>query len=93
MTTITRPFLTDPGHGWLAVEMRELTELGIADRISKYSYQTRDGLVAYLEEDCDMPTYMEAQIARGVTVNFREEHTDKDSPVRRLPSYNQRVKA
>lgn len=29
----------DPGHGWLKVPRKELHELGIADRITPYSYE------------------------------------------------------
>jgi hypothetical protein len=49
-------FHIDPGHGWLEVPMEELRDLGIADKISHYSY--RDGDTAYLEEDCDTAVFV-----------------------------------
>ncbi len=54
-------FITDPGHGWLEVPMAELVELEIAHKISKHSYMSRDGKMAYLEEDCDAPRFNDAK--------------------------------
>ena len=52
-------FYEDPGHGWLAVPMEQLVKLGIADKISSCSYQ--GGVSAYLEEDCDLATFLRAK--------------------------------
>ena len=42
MTTTTETteylYITDAGHGWLKVPLAELLKLGIADKISSYSY-------------------------------------------------------
>lgn len=54
-------FHQDPGHGWLEVPRAELQALGIAHRISGYSYQSRDGATVYLEEDCDLSTFARAK--------------------------------
>ena len=54
-------FIEDPGHGWLEVSTAELAKLGIADKISSCSYQTRDGRTAYLEEDCDLSVWAAAK--------------------------------
>lgn len=59
------PFwVTDPGHGWLAVPIEQIQELGIAGSISGYSYlgsshKGYDGF-ALLEEDCDAGVYLDA---------------------------------
>jgi hypothetical protein len=55
-------FISDPGHGWLKVPHRLLSELAIADRISHYSYSR--GNFAYLEEDCDLSLFFNAYRAR-----------------------------
>ena len=81
MKTIT--FYTDPGHGWAAVPMAELFTLGIADKISPYSY--RKGETAFLEEDCDFSTYMEA--IKGQPYEIKEHHTTTDSPIRNSKSF------
>lgn len=52
-------FLNDPGHGWLEVPRAELEALGIADKISSYSYINQR--FAYLEEDCDAPKFLAAK--------------------------------
>jgi hypothetical protein len=50
--------VTDSGHGWLSVPLEELKKLGIADKISAYSYITAKR--AYLEEDVDAATFLDA---------------------------------
>lgn len=85
---MTYTFYTDPGHGWLQVPKSELIELGVADRISSYSYQELD--TVYLEEDCDLSTFFKA---KGWTEWPREEITKRylddreDCFVRQLESY------
>jgi len=49
----------DPGHAWLQVTKKELTELNIADKITSYSYM--DKKYAYLEEDLDLTTFLDAK--------------------------------
>ena len=78
--TIKRIYHQDPGHGWIAVKVAELVELGIADKITQCSYYR--GGTAYLEEDQDATTYINAQKARGVTVEFDSRHTNGNSPIR-----------
>jgi hypothetical protein len=79
--TIT--FYTDPGHGWAEIPMAELSALGIADKISPYSY--RKGNIAFLEEDCDFFVYMEA--IKGQPYEIKEHHTNGDSPIRSYAQY------
>lgn len=49
-------FYEDASHGWLEVPKSLLKELGIADQISSYSYQSGD--MAYLEEDADLSLFI-----------------------------------
>lgn len=49
---------SDAGHGWLAVKLTLVRELGLAKEISQYSYM--QGQSAYLEEDCDMAKFITA---------------------------------
>lgn len=76
---------TDPSHGWAKVSLIELLKLNIADKISTYSYIHKNGLYAYLEEDCDLSTYLKALDSKGIAFKIIEKHTDKSSKVR---SYN-----
>jgi hypothetical protein len=81
MTTTQTHLLTwhtDPGHGWLEVPAGLVTVHGITP--SRYSYS--QGGNYYLEEDCDAPRFLKALEATGVTVNFKEKHTNHDHPIR-----------
>lgn len=77
---------SDPGHGWAKVPLAMLRELGIASEITPYSYMKGD--YAYLEEDCDLSTFMRAMDKRGVAVKFRHHTADKRSRIRNFNSYS-----
>jgi len=88
---------SDPGHSWLQVPKTALEFLKIHNKISGYSYQRGD--MAYLEEDCDMITFIEAflphhgyhlhdkqgwQFFHSLTTDL---YTDYPSPVRYMNHY------
>lgn len=85
-TALSLVFHTDPGHGWLQVPMADVQRLGIADKISRCSY--RDGGMAYLEEDCDAPRFLQAAEAAGWKVKLTESNTNGESRIRRLSSFS-----
>ena len=85
MKTKTITVLADPGHSWGKVSKKELIKLGIADKISPYSYQNT--LFAYLEEDSDLSTYCNALKEKGIEFKFKTKHTNKRSRVRTYDSY------
>lgn len=70
----TFKFLSDPRHGWLSVPRSLVDKLGIADRISSFSYQ--QGNRVYLEEDCDAPLFLKAMYAAGHDVEVVESYHD-----------------
>ena len=78
-------FHADPGHGWLKVPRRTLTDLGIADKITSYSYQR--GQWVYLEEDCDYSTFIRAAREAGIEVSMIPHSTDNRSRIRSYQSY------
>ena len=78
-------FYQDPGHGWLAVKREWLQALGLEDRITPYSYQR--GQTVYLEEDCDMPHFLEYARAALWEVNYLPKHTNGRSPIRSYDRY------
>lgn len=81
----------DPGHGWLEVPRSVCAELGILDRISGYSYQSKDGGVLYLEEDCDFSVFCRAlNVTCGGDVIGKTIHTNHDSFVRSLPHFRRK---
>ena len=74
----------DPGHGWLKVPRKELHELGIADRITPYSYQR--GEWVYLEEDGDLSTFANAH-PRWSEVKQIAHHGQRLSRIRGYQRY------
>jgi hypothetical protein len=75
----------DPGHAWARFSKARLVKLGIADKITPYSYQ--NGVNAFLEEDCDLSTLMSALKEKGYTVKFDESHSNRQSKIRGYNSY------
>jgi hypothetical protein len=82
-------FISDPGHGWCEVEMALVNKLGIADKISGYSYVKGD--FAYLEEDCDYAVFVHAMKAGGDTVELVEVFQE-NTPIRNYRRYPTQVK-
>ena len=76
----------DAGHEWLAVKKQELVDLGIAHKISAYSYEK--GATAYLEGDCDAALFFEAyKNKHGVDPQTKQgKHWDRQ-PCRSFASY------
>jgi len=80
-------FYSDPGHGWMAVTIDELKELGIENLITSCSYKR--GSTAYLEEDQDASTFIHAyQSKYGSRPEF-EEVMQERTPIRYYHSYTQ----
>ena len=75
----------DPGHAWARVAKSKLVKLGIAEKISPYSYQKGEN--AFLEEDCDLTVYINALRKRGYEVKFNESYTNRQSKIRNYFSY------
>jgi hypothetical protein len=51
-------YIQDAGHGWVKVPLSLIRELGIAEKITRYSYYNKGQV--YLEEDNDTCTFMNA---------------------------------
>lgn len=75
-------FFSDNGHGWLKVPKALIAELGIANKISHFSYE-RSAYV-YLEEDCDAELFAIAY-APTERLNLTEVRSERS----RVRSYNQ----
>lgn len=76
----------DPGHAWARFPKQRLVKLGIADKISSYSYQRGDN--AFLEEDCDLSVLITALKSQGYDIKFDENHANKSSKIRSYNSYH-----
>ena len=77
-------FHTDPGHGWLEVPRQVLDELGIAAKITLYSYQHENNV--YLEEDLDAGTFIDAAKAAGMKLDIVDRYAS-NTPIRGYRSY------
>jgi hypothetical protein len=75
----------DPGHAWARVAKSKLVKLGIADKISTYSYM--NGNNVFLEEDCDLSILINALRGRGYEVKFNESHTNRQSKIRSYATF------
>jgi hypothetical protein len=80
---ITITIYEDPGHAWAKVDKKLLSLLGIADKITTYSYQSKN--YAFLEEDCDLGLFIKTCRAVGIEPIFKTKWTNKRSKIR---SYN-----
>lgn len=80
---------TDPSHGWAKVSLSELFNLEIHDKISTYSYIRSNAkyAYAYLEEDCDLSTYLKALDDKGIKFRIIEKHANKSSKIRSYSRY------
>lgn len=84
MKTFTVIVYSDAGHAWGKVKRQVLVNLGIADKVSTYSYQYKDNV--YLEEDYDLRLLMEA-LPETTRIKFVEKHTDSNSRIRSYERY------
>jgi hypothetical protein len=85
-------YYTDPGHGWVEVPRSLLHELGIADKITGYSYQRGEDV--FLEEDCDLSTFARAMTKAGRSFDLTQVNEPRgESWVRLLWSYECEVQA
>jgi hypothetical protein len=85
MTNMKFKFFSDPGHGWLRVDVQTAESVGLtlAD-FTPFSYQWAHWL--YLEEDVDASTFFKAYMAKyNRPPVIEEEHSDVDSVVRNYP--------
>ena len=85
MAEVVRVGHSDAGHSWLAVKLADLEMLGIKTDITEYSYVK--GKTAYLEEDKDATTYIEAMKSKGIDVIVRHGPPRDRSPIRSFKSY------
>jgi hypothetical protein len=83
-TENTFTFHTDPGHGWVEVDLHNMRLAGLEpSSFSKYSYRKRN--VFYLEEDCDASKFIAAwQEKTGLHAEFRNSY-QAQTFIRNLP--------
>jgi len=91
MPADTYTFFEDGGHGWLQVPKLELIALGIEKEITGYSYMR--GAYAYLEEDLDLTTYLNAKYhsmyERQLFMKGTQNKYQDNSDIRNFQHYQQ----
>jgi len=80
--------IIDPGHSWLEVPLRDLNRVGFVP--STYSYYDPTYAMTYLEEDCDMPGYIEAVV--GTDREAVREFYATQMEVRHVDDFKRRFK-
>lgn len=78
-------FYSDAGHGWYAVKRSLIEKLGIATKISHFSYQK--GSTVYVEEDGDALTLMTALEAAKEPYTVVEVDHGNRSQIRNYQHY------
>ena len=79
-------FYQDPGHGWLKVQIKELEELGIQNKISGCSYMKNES--AYLEEDGDLSCFFAAKNFTDFDSVCKTHTANNSSKIRSYQSYD-----
>lgn len=85
MKTFTVIMYSDPGHSWAKCRREVLNNLGIANKVSAYSYQRGD--YVYLEEDCDYPLLVDALRQRNTRIKCVGRISNKASRIRSYERY------
>ena len=80
----TYDFISDPGHGWIKIPYSHLLWLNIQDDITGYSYLYND--YAYIEEDADALTFMNAAKKANWVIKYNEIY-DPNGGLRAFPSF------
>lgn len=90
MKTIVK--YSDPSHGWYKVNRQLLEELNISEKITNCSYQL--GEFVYLEEDCDMGTFLKAYFKGEIPTEWwnilkvKSNYSKKSSKIRNYSRYS-----
>ena len=62
------------GHGYLSVSIKEIKRLNLTDKVSIFS--KIDLTRVYLEEDCDMPLFLETKKSLGEDYQIKNSYRD-----------------
>ena len=79
-------FYSDPSHGWLKVDKRDILALSIQEKITSFSY--KNGRSVYLEEDQDAGQFLKAyETAYGFKPTIKYHSGNRTSRIRKYPAY------
>jgi hypothetical protein len=88
MKNITIKAFCDAGHGWGRVFRTDLRDLNILQDITSFSYQKNR--YVYLEEDCDLSTYVNAlkNLYPDIEINFKTVNNSNYSSIRTYDNFH-----
>lgn len=81
--------VVDSTHSYTKVPVAELQRVGVADKITKFSFIK--GNMAYLEEDTDLSTFQQARADEGKPITTVEIMRKNCSRIRAYSAYNPTV--
>jgi hypothetical protein len=73
-------FISDPGHGWLRINLEDFLKLNVATEVSIYSFITpsyNTNRYVYLEEDCDACIAINELKRRGISYEITDMYVDE----------------
>lgn len=79
---------SDASHGWLKVKRSVVAMLGLLDKVSIYSFQSKSGTTVYLEEDGDATLLINALKAKGLAYEILDVDNGDRSRIRSLPRFS-----
>ena len=66
--------LNDPSHGWLVVANWQLKKFRMnKSDFSDFSYHSKNNEIIYLEEDCDMPKFLNKLDSMNIEYQIQEK--------------------
>ena len=72
--------INDPSHGWLVVANWQLKKFRMnKSDFSNFSYHSQNNEIIYLEEDCDMPKFLNKLDSMNVEYQIQEKEIEFDS--------------
>lgn len=70
----TYNFIQDFSHGWVEAPLKDVRQSGVSKDITAYSY--KDNKFAYLEEDLDAQSFLQAMRLKGYTITLNNKHIE-----------------
>lgn len=69
-------YISDPGHAWLIVSQHQLKQARLGPADFPNAYQTPNGEILALEEDCEWPKFTNRLESMGVVIDLDEQYID-----------------
>mgnify|MGYP003134786862 CR=1 FL=1 len=72
--------INDPSHGWLVITNDQLKKFRMnKSDFTDFSYHSKNGEIIYLEEDKDMPKFLNKLDSMNIQYQIQEKEIEFDS--------------